>query len=427
MSENSCFKPDNEKNISNNTIYFAGRLLKEQGSLNWVPDWLVETPGISGAALGINWGQQCKVYFAGQDKNGGLDSLEIAPDILRCPKYSLGNKAVPCTVCNCPAEQRVKDKCGQSDQKKICFSLAGGKGFLMAWGDTLPENNFPFTKFLKEIAYLVDSSLDTGKWAGSTSSYFLPSEDVAQMWSEMLAGLSHDLRTPLACIKGYVTTLLREDVTWETEEQKEFLNIISEETDHIESLINNLLDSSTFSWNGAIELKKEPISLPQIVNKVLRDPSFQNKRHQFTVQFPEGFPPVEADPSRIEQVLRNLVDNAVKYSMENTRITIKGEQPPGEVVVSVADQGIGIGDEHLSRLFEKFFRVMSKGEQKYQKGMGLGLPLARQVLISHGGRIWAKSKLKQGTTLYFALPCNISKTAGLPACSGNDRGLPDEP
>ena len=406
MNEKSCLKIDDHINISNKTMYFAGRLLQEQGNLNWVPGWLVGTPGINGSALGINWGQQCKVYFAGQDKNSELDSMEMAVDSLRCVQDSFGDKAVPCHVAPCPVVQRVMENFGQADQQVICFSLAGGKGFLMACGETLLQNNLLVTKLLEAIAYLVASSLDIGKSTGKSSSYFLPSEDMAQMWSEMLAGLSHDLRTPLACIKGYVTTLLREDVTWAADDQKEFLNIIAEETDHIESLINDLLDSSTFSWKGEIELKKELVSLPQIVNKVLRDPSYRSKHHQFTVMFSEKFPLVEADPNRIEQVIRNLVDNAVKYSMENTLITIKGDPAPGEVVVSVADQGIGIGDEHLNRLFEKFFRVMTDGIQGHQKGMGLGLPLARQVLISHGGRIWAKSKLNQGTTLYFALPLN---------------------
>lgn len=405
MNEKSCLKLDDQIDNSNKTTYFAGRLLQEQGNLNWVPGWLVGMPGINGSALGINWGQQCKVYFVGQDKNRELDYMEIAADFLRCTQDSSGNKAVPCHIAPCPAVQRVMEKCGQADQQINCFSLAGGKGFLMAWADTMSQKKLPVTNFLEAIAYLAACSLDTGMGAGKASTYFLPSEDMAQMWSEMLAGLSHDLRTPLACIKGYVTTLLREDVTWEADDQKEFLNIIAEETDHIESLINNLLDSSTFSWKGEIELKKELVSLPQIVNKVLRDPSYRSKHHQFTVQFAEEFPLVEADPSRIEQVLRNLVDNAVKYSMENTLITIKGERANGEVVVSVADQGIGIGDEHLNRLFEKFFRVMASGIQEHQKGMGLGLPLARQVMINHGGRIWAKSKLNQGTTLYIALPC----------------------
>jgi K+-sensing histidine kinase KdpD len=266
------------------------------------------------------------------------------------------------------------------------------------------ENTKPALQIVGAISRLITSSLETGKSPGKAASYFLPSEDMAQMWSEMLAGLSHDLRTPLACIKGYVTTLLRKDVAWDPGDQKEFLGIIAEETDHIENLINNLLDSCTFSWKGEIELKREQVLLPQIVNKVLKDPSYRKKDHRFKVSFAQGFPFVEADPIRIEQVIRNLVDNAVKYSKENTLIELKGEHRQCEVVISLADQGVGIGDEDLSRLFEKFFRV-TDGIREKQKGMGLGLPLVRQVLISHGGRIWAKSKLNQGTTFYFTLPC----------------------
>lgn len=238
------------------------------------------------------------------------------------------------------------------------------------------------------------------------SSVMDPSDDVAQIWSEMLAGLSHDLRTPLACIKGYATTLLREDVSWDLPTQKEFLNIIAEETDHIENLVSKLLDASTLSWKGEIELKREPVLLTHMVNKVIKDPSYQHKHHVFTVLFPDQFPLVEADPTRIEQVLRNLIENAVKYSAENTRIVIMGEVMMEEVVISVADQGIGISAEHLKRLFEKFFRV-THDVREPQKGMGLGLPLARQIVIGHGGRIWAKSKTHEGTTLYFSLPVDL--------------------
>jgi K+-sensing histidine kinase KdpD len=116
---------------------------------------------------------------------------------------------------------------------------------------------------------------------------------------------------------------MREDVAWDPATKKEFMNIIVEETDHIENLIDNLLDSSTFSWKGEIELKKELISIPQIVSKVLRDQSYRNKNHEFIVKFPKDFPLVEADSTRVEQVLRNLVDNSVKYSKEETKIEIK--------------------------------------------------------------------------------------------------------
>jgi len=397
-------KIDYPIDISTKMLYFAGKLLQEHGKFNWVPDWLLRALGINGCAVGIIVGQHCIVHLNSQDTNSKADTTEIDVDVLWCSQNdSLEDKSIPCHVYDCPVRQKVIKRCGQPDLEITCFPMTSKKGFLMACGEGLLLNSFPVTEILKAVTHIIECSLDVEQSSEKAASYFLPSEDMAQMWSEMLAGLSHDLRTPLACIKGYVTTLLREDVTWDPAVQKEFLNIIVEETDHIENLINNLLDSSTLSWKGEIELKKEPVVLPHIVHKVLKDPSYRSKNHQFSVLFPEEFPVVEADPVRIEQVLRNLVDNAVKYSMENTQILIEGKLAPGEVVVSVTDQGIGIGDEHLNRLFEKFFRV-SNGIQEHQKGMGLGLPLARQILLSHGGRIWAKSKLNQGTTFYFTLP-----------------------
>lgn len=416
---------DYPNDISIKMLYFASRLLQERGSLNWVPSWLVQIMKINKIALGVIEGQKCIIHMAGQACHSEVDTLEIDMGRLWCLQQDLLKNTIDsCNVSECPVRKRLTERGCQWEEKAICFHMAGRKGFLMACGEGLLQNSVPVPGILKAITHLIANSIDAAKGTGTATSYFLPSEDIAQMWSEMLAGLSHDLRTPLACIKGYVTTLLREDVTWDPVDQKEFLNIIVEETDHIESLINNLLDSATFSWKGEIELKKEPVLLPQIVNKVLRDPSFRSKNHLFSVIFPENFPLLEVDPFRIEQVLRNLVDNAVKYSMANTLIEIKGELAQGEVIVSVADQGIGIGEEHLSRLFEKFFRVTS-GVHEHQKGMGLGLPLVRQVLISHGGRIWAKSELNHGTIFYFALPCGTpaSKLTTAYAGSRNDRGL----
>lgn len=401
---NQTSKLDYPFDISIKMLYLAGKLLQEHGNFEQVPGWLIETLDVNSSAVGIIVGKQCIVHFARVDQESETDSMEVAVEGLWCSRQnSFGHRDVPCHILDCPVRQRVIDRCGRPGLEVTCFPMSGKKGFLMVCGEALLLNSFPVTEILKAITHIIACSLDNVNRTRKAASYFLPSENMAQMWSEMLAGLSHDLRTPLSCIKGYITTLMRDDVTWDPATEKEFMNIIVEETDHIESLINNLLDSSTFSWKGEMELKKEPISLPRIVKKVLRDKSYHVKNHQFTVLFPEDFPLVEADPGRIEQVLRNLVDNAVKYSMDDTKIVIKGKVAPGEVVVSVADQGIGINSEHLKWLFEKFFRV-TNGIQENKKGIGLGLPFARQILISHGGRIWAKSKVNQGTTLYFTLP-----------------------
>ncbi|NIV29377.1 MAG: hypothetical protein GWN58_07670, partial [Anaerolineae bacterium] len=117
----------------------------------------------------------------------------------------------------------------------------------------------------------------------------------------------------------------------------------------------------------------------------------------------ERFPIVDADPRRIEQVIRNLLDNAFKYSPAGGLVVVRGEVQEREIVISVADQGMGIAPEHLNRLFEKFYRIES-GLGRHVVGSGLGLPIARTIVESHGGRIWAESQVGQGSTFYFTLP-----------------------
>ncbi|MFX4262128.1 sensor histidine kinase [Pelotomaculum propionicicum] len=401
---NKISKIDYPFDISIKMLYLAGKILQEQGNFERIPNWLVETMGINNAAMGIRMEKHFIVYFSQANREKEKGSMEVPVETLWCSRQdSFAHRDVPCLILDCPVRQEMVCRSKLPGLDIMCFPMSGRKGFLMVCGEALLLNSFPVSEILKAITHIVACSLDTINKNKKSASYFLPSEDMAQMWSEMLAGLSHDLRTPLSCIKGYITTLMREDVAWDPAAEKEFMNIIVEETDHIESLIDNLLDSSTFSWKGEMELKKELISIPQIVNKVLKDQSYRNKNHDFIVNFPKDFPLVEADSNRVEQVLRNLVDNSVKYSKEETKIEIKGKVTAIEVVVSVSDQGIGINSEHLKWLFEKFFRT-TDGILENKKGIGLGLPLARQIILSHGGRIWAKSKVNHGTTLYFTLP-----------------------
>jgi signal transduction histidine kinase len=151
---------------------------------------------------------------------------------------------------------------------------------------------------------------------------------------------------------------------------------------------------------------------------VIEGLAHRNEKQRFLVDFPRPFPIVHADPRRIEQVLRNLLDNAIKYS-EGGLVVVRGEMLEDEIVVSVADQGVGIAPEHLNRLFEKGFRVKS-GLGRHVIGSGLGLPIARTIVESHGGRIWAESQVGQGTTLYFAIPLGEPGEAPEPEGARNE-------
>ncbi|MHB0868277.1 MAG: GAF domain-containing sensor histidine kinase [Chloroflexota bacterium] len=227
-------------------------------------------------------------------------------------------------------------------------------------------------------------------------------QEANRLKSELLSTLSHEMRTPLASIKGYATALLMEEGGWDEETRREFLRIIDGESDNLRELITDILESSTIEA-GLLRIEKQPCLAARLAERAVEQASLRTHRHRFLASFPPGFPVVDADPRRIEQVLHNLLDNAVKYSPEGGLIAIRGEPRPGEVEISVADQGVGIAPEHLNRLFERFFRIKS-GIGPNVVGTGLGLPIARTIVESHGGRIWAESAVGSGTTLFFTLP-----------------------
>ena len=227
-------------------------------------------------------------------------------------------------------------------------------------------------------------------------------EEANRLKAELISTLAHEMRTPLTSVKGYSTALLMEEATFSPETQREFLHIIDEECDVLQDLIHDLLESSIIDA-GLLKLEPQPVMLPRVAQSVADDMARRSQKHRFLVDFPERFPIVDADPRRIEQVLRNLLDNAIKYSPGGGLVVMRGEAREEEVVISVADQGVGIAPEHLNRLFEKFFRIES-GLGRHVVGSGLGLPIARTIVESHGGRIWAESRVGEGSTFYFTLP-----------------------
>ncbi len=255
--------------------------------------------------------------------------------------------------------------------------------------------------FVEALANLIALAIHTAELT-SRQEGLRALEEANRFKSEVIASLAHDMRTPLASIKGYSTALLMEGANFDPQSQREFLEIIDDECDHLTSIIHEMLESSLIE-GGQLQLDLQPVILPRLVNAMVEEFKHRSRQHHILVDFPWRFPIVDADPYRIQQVLRNLLDNAIKYSAEGTLITIRGIAHPEEVEISVADQGIGISPEDLNRLFEKFFRV-NLASGKYVPGTGLGLPIARAIVEMHGGRIWAESQVGQGTTLYFTLP-----------------------
>jgi len=220
--------------------------------------------------------------------------------------------------------------------------------------------------------------------------------------SELLSTVSHELRTPLAGIKAHATALLRPDVDRDQESVREYLHVVVEEADRLRLLIDNLLDMTRIE-SGAMHIDKRPVQIADLAEAVASSMRRHAEGCDLSVSFPPDFPVVEADHRRIEQVLRNLVDNAVKYSPRGGKVVISGVKQEGEVLVSVTDEGIGIRASDLDLIFERFHRVDSPAVRR-AGGAGLGLAICRGIVEAHGGRIWAESTPGRGTTIRFTLP-----------------------
>jgi signal transduction histidine kinase len=220
--------------------------------------------------------------------------------------------------------------------------------------------------------------------------------------------ISHELKTPVALIKGYAGTLRREDAQWDPSVVKDSLAVIEEEADRLTSLIEDLLDASRLQAGGLTPNLCE-VDLPKLAGRVAERLGRQFSDRDIRTDFSPDFPEISADEERIGQVISNLISNAVKYSPAGTPVEILGRAAPDQVTVTVADRGYGIEAEDASHVFERFFR--GPAAAKRTKGAGLGLYLAKAVVEAHGGKIWIESKPGEGTRVSFSLPS--SPKAGL--------------
>lgn len=222
-----------------------------------------------------------------------------------------------------------------------------------------------------------------------------------ELKTSLLNAVSHDLRTPLASIVASAGSLRQEDVSWTPEDRREFVDTIEQEANRLNAIIENLLDLSRME-SGILSPRKEWYDFGALVDDVLGRLRPVTSAHQVVVDIPEDLPPVELDYVEIDQVLSNLVENAVKYVPPAREIRVSARRDAAELKVEVADRGPGIAQDALPRLFEAFFR--EEAAQRQRKGSGLGLAVAKGLVEAHGGRIWVESKVGEGTKFSFTLP-----------------------
>ncbi|MGI8587663.1 MAG: ATP-binding protein [Chloroflexia bacterium] len=226
--------------------------------------------------------------------------------------------------------------------------------------------------------------------------------EAEEQQATFLSVISHELQTPLAVIRGYAELLADRLGRMPQAQVRRNLEVVAEESERLSGMVASLLDASRIGAGG-LELSLEPVDLPSLVRRVVQKVSLLGSGHKFQIALPDDLPPVLADYARVEQVLINLLENAVKYSPGGGRITITGDMESSEVILHISDEGIGVPEAERERIFSRFARLSSRTGRQ-MKGVGLGLYIARAIITAHGGRIWAGAAPGGGAQFSLSLP-----------------------
>lgn len=252
----------------------------------------------------------------------------------------------------------------------------------------------------------------TGRGYGAVSVFrdVTTHKQMDRLKDEFISVLSHELRAPLATISGYTQMLIkqisrRDDLREELGE----LELIRTCTHQLSTLVRNLLDVSRHE-SGSLTLNLQPISLAEAVNAVGQRLANLSLNHRLVVHLPADLPKIVADRDRVQQILTNLIGNAIKFSPDGGEIVVSAQVDEGQALVTISDRGIGIGKYDLCRLFDRFYRA-DNAENRTFEGIGLGLHVSRILVEAHGGQITAQSKKGQGSVFSFTLPLNGGECA----------------
>src|SRR5438132_10322592 len=271
----------------------------------------------------------------------------------------------------------------------------------------MSDENLPLAEVLAERASL---AIENAKLYTEQVDARRKVEDLSRLKDEFLSIASHELRTPVTSIKGYTQlakTLIRER---DLDTSEEYLDIALDQIDRMSRLILELLDVSRIE-TGRLEIRREAIQWTAFVSEVVHRHHTAVSNRRFNLNLPVAGKFISGDRDRLEQVLGNLLENAVKYSPDGSEIIVAVEQKDDEVITCVRDRGIGIPADELGQVFERFHRGRQVSSTNYG-GLGLGLYITKQIVERHSGAIWVDSKEGAGTSFHFSLP-----VAGVPAAT----------
>lgn len=224
-----------------------------------------------------------------------------------------------------------------------------------------------------------------------------------EMQNVFISTVSHELRTPVALIKGYASTMNREDAKWDAAVVQDSLRVIEEESDRLAELIDDLLTASRIQAERSLSLNRADVRLDQLAASCVERFSSQTRIHEFALSFQDNFPAISGDERLLRQVIDNLLTNAIKYSPAGGRITVGGRYTKSNITLFVRDEGVGIAEADIPHVFERFYRVEGALTRK-TKGTGLGLYLVKAIIDAHHGAVHVKSTVGGGSTFYFTLP-----------------------
>ena len=229
--------------------------------------------------------------------------------------------------------------------------------------------------------------------------------NVERMKTAFVSTVSHELRTPLTSIKGFISTLLSDtEGFFDDAARLEFYTIIDQECDRLTRLISDLLNVSRIESGRALEVNYTWVDPNNLIERVLNAQRSYAEKHRLIADFEEPLPQMMVDEDKFDQILTNLISNAIKYSPRGGDVIVTGSAvDDGTVEIKVIDQGIGIPEDKLDKIFERFERVDNR-DTREAGGTGIGLYLVKHLVEAHGGRIWVESEVGKGSTFTFQLP-----------------------
>jgi len=240
--------------------------------------------------------------------------------------------------------------------------------------------------------------------------------ELNRLRTELLANVSHELRTPLASIKGFTTVMMDYDNKLNSDEKRDYLEIIDNNTDRLSELIEQLLVMSRLGA-GTLTIEKSPNHIEQLCQDVIAEAKVWASDYQFTIDIPSTLPRAHIDARRIRQVINNLIENAVKNSERGSKINISARENADMILMTITDEGLGISKKDQPRIFDRMFHA-DRNHKSGASGAGLGLSICKGLVEAHDGRIWIESEEGKGTRCFFTLPIYRSR--------GNSHGKKDK-